>query len=343
MNYLEKLLYAHSVSGFESEVADVFLTEMREFTEEAGRDVLGNAYATLEGKAPGKHFMLEAHMDEIGFQVLYISDSGYLHVRRNGGIDDLCVPGSRVVIITASGKKIPGVIGKKPIHLTPPPEREKAIDLASMWVDTGLESFEVRNQISVGDVVSFVPNMLSLGDCRVSSKGLDDKIGVYVISQVLRKLAEEGGLENGKVSAVASVQEEVGCRGAAVMAGKLDPDVIFCIDVDFATDVPDCPRQKYGDVSLGEGVVLHRHLNTDFALSREVEAIAAEKGIPVQVSARERSSGGTNAEKMQLVGGGKRLISLGIPCRYMHTPVEMIDLRDVNAAVELICTFIRRS
>ena len=340
MNHLEKLMHAHSVSGFESEVAGVFVSEMAQCGAETGKDMLGNAYATLAGKTDGPHVMLEAHMDEIGFQVLYISEQGYVHVRRNGGIDELCVPGSQVVILTASGEKVPGVIGKKPIHLTSPQEREKAIELDRMWVDTGLEPEEVRAKVSVGDVVSFVPNMLVLGS-RVSSKGLDDKIGVHVISEVLRRLSAEGGFAKGKLSAVASVQEEVGCRGAAVMASVLDPDIIFCIDVDFATDVPDCPKQKYGDVSLGKGVVLHRHLNTDIVLSRQLEVIASENGIPVQVSARERSSGGTNAEKMQLVGGGKRLVSLGIPCRYMHTPVEMIDLRDVESAVGLVCKFVK--
>jgi endoglucanase len=304
---------------------------------------MGNSYTLIEKtqlpNASSARFMIEAHIDEIGFQVIYISDNGYLYIRRNGGIDVQCVPGSQVVVYTTSGEEILGIIGKKPIHLIDPDEKGKGIELENLWVDTGRDPDEVKEKIFVGDVVVPKSNRLCLTENRITSKGLDDKIGVFVVSQVMKRLSAMPDLSN-TVYGVASVQEEVGCRGAVTCGYDINPDIAISIDVDFATDVPDCSKKKFGDISLGSGVIISRNPDNNNALTYYAENIAKENGISCQISARPHSSGGTNVTKIQLSRSGIKTLSIGIPCRYMHTPVELCDLRDVEAAIELICKII---
>ena len=299
---------------------------------------MGNCYANI-GYVPEDNLspkiLIEAHIDEIGFQVIYIDDNGFIYIRKNGGVDIQCIPGSQVIIQTLSGEELFGIIGKKPIHLTAPEDRNKNIELHSLWIDTGLSPDEVKKKISIGDVVAWKSNMMYLSDKRISSKALDDKVGVYIISQVLKKLSINK-ICNAQVCGVASVQEEVGHRGAMVCCHKLNPDIAISIDVDFATDVPDCPKTKFGDISLGNGVVIHKSIDNTKSITLLAEKIAKENNIKYQISARPTSVGGTNAAVLQQTQNGIRTISLGIPCRYMHTPVELCDLDDIKDAIELL-------
>ena len=232
-----------------------------------------------------------------------------------------------------------GIIGKKPIHLIGPDERNKNIEIHALWIDTGLSPEEVKKKVSIGDVIAWKTNMIYLSDKRISSKGLDDKVGVYIISQVLKRLSSSKN-DVIKVCGVASVQEEVGNRGAIVCGHKLNPDIAICIDVDFATDVPDCPKTKFGDIALGKGVVIHRSIDNTNSISLLAEKIAKENNIKYQLSARTLAVGGTNAVVIQQAKDGIKTISLGIPCRYMHTPVELCDLDDIQAAIDLLYSII---
>ena len=343
IEFLKKLLNTPGVSGFETAAGGLFRDYMGPYVDKCNVDVLGNSYALIEKKqlhnASSVKFMIEAHIDEIGFQVIYISDTGYLYLRRNGGIDVQCVPGSQVVICTSSGEEILGIIGKKPMHLINPDERGKKIELENLWVDTGRDPDEVKNKISIGDAVIPKSNMICLTENRITSKGLDDKIGVFIVSQVMKRLSVIPDLSH-TIYGVASVQEEVGCRGAITCGYEINPDISISVDVDFATDVPDCSKKEFGDISLGKGVVISKNLDNNQDLTYFAENIAKENNIPYQLSARHRSSGGTSAAKIQLSRSGIKTLSLGIPCRYMHTPVELCDLRDVEAAIELICNII---
>lgn len=335
-SYLRVLCESTGVSGFEKEVCEGFLSYLGDEVEEPHLDAMGNAIAFLRGDS--KTIMIEAHADEIGFQVIHINDDGNIHIRANGGIDEQCLPGSQVVIQTQSCGLIPGVIGKKPIHLMKADDRKHTIETHHLWVDTGLSPLTVKSSIAIGDPVAFAPNMKQLGDCRVSSKALDDRVGVFVIAQTMKRMALMKSHVH-TIASVATVQEEVGCRGSVTASYSLRPDIAITVDVDFATDVPDCPPAQYGSICLGAGVVIPRNADTDMALSRQMEQIAKDSGIPYQISARHRTTGGTNASKIQLTRDGVHTISLGIPCRYMHTPVEMCDLRDVEAAIKLIVEF----
>lgn len=341
-DFLESLLRVNSVSGFEHQAGKLFIDYIAPYVASTDTDTMGNCYANMINECGEKKklkILLEAHIDEIGFQVIYIDDNGYVYIRQNGGVDVQCIPGSQVVVRASSGEEIPGIIGKTPMHLTSPDERNKNIDLHTLWIDTGLSPDEARSKISVGDAVSWKPNMVYLSDKRISSKGLDNKVGVYIISQVMRRLSEckEAHCQ---VCGVASVQEEVGHRGAIICGYNSNPDIAICIDVDFATDVPDCPKSKYGDISLGKGVVIHRSIDNTIPMTFLIEDIAKGTNVRHQISARPVPVGGTNAIVLQQARSGIKTVSLGIPCRYMHTPVEVCDLDDINAAVDLLYNII---
>ena len=338
-NFLNTILNTHSVSGFENEMREEFLNYTKEFVDSTDVDKMGNAYASIARSTDSKIYLLEAHMDEIGFQVVYIDDNGYVYIRANGSVDAQCVPGSQVDIITSSGEYINGVIGKTPIHLLNSEERGKCQEIGSLWIDTGLCKEQVVNKVSIGNPVTIRPNLLYLSENVISSKSLDNKIGVFIISQVLKRLSgvNEKSLD---VHGVATVQEEVGHRGAYVCESKICPDLTISIDMDFATDVPNCQKTKYGDIALGRGVVIHRSIDNDIPLTYTLEKLAKELNIKHQVSARSMPVGGTNAFVLQQSQGGNKTISLGIPCRYMHTPVEICDINDVKSAIDLIYKYI---
>lgn len=336
--FLQSLLMAPSVSGYEDAAANVYLDYVKPFAYETKTDVLNNTYAFVGNPDAPTTVMVEAHIDEIGFQVLYISKEGFLYLRKNGGIDLCCIPGSVVQVLANDGTIISGVIGKKPIHLIPAEDRKTVPALDGMWVDTGLSAKEVAQRISVGDPVCFQPCVTMLGENQISSKGLDDKIGVYIVAEALRKLSRKK--LNVRVCGMASSQEEVGCRGAVVGSANIDPDYSISLDVTFATDVPNCSPKKHGDIALGKGVVITRHLDSNRKFSQMAQQVAVKHKIAHQMSANDSATGGTNASKIQLSNRGVRSLLLSIPNRYMHTPVEVCDMRDVNAAIDLIVNLI---
>jgi endoglucanase len=326
----------------ENHAGSLFLEYVAPYVDSTRTDFLGNVYANAINGCEHVNrlqVLLEAHIDEIGFQVVYIDDDGYIYMRQNGGVDVQCIPGSQVVIHTSQGDEIYGIIGKKPMHITDPEERRKSLELHTLWVDTGLPSAEVRGKVSIGDFVSWKSNVIHLSDKRISSKGLDNKVGVYIVSQVLRKLSSTKDISYDVVG-VASVQEEVGHRGAIACGYNIKPDIVICIDVDFATDVPNCPKSRFGSVSLGKGVIIHKSIDTNIPLVAFTEHLAKDNNIRYQVSARPFAVGGTNTNVLQLSQGGLKTLSLGIPCRYMHTPVELCDLEDVHSAIDLISTIV---
>lgn len=337
IDLLKKYCSATGVSGFESDVTKMFLDEMAKAGAVCDTDVMGNAYACTDhsGQWP---VMIETHCDEIGFQVINISDSGLIYLRRNGGIDEQCLPGSEVTIRTLSGEDIAGVIGKKPIHLMSQDDRRRTAEIHQLWVDTGLPADEVKEKVAVGDTVAHAPNFRVMGR-RVASKALDNRAGLFVISEVMKNLTS-APFDAG-VCAVATTQEEVGSRGAVVAAYRCRPKVAVTVDLDFATDLPDMSPNRYGDVGLGRGVILPVNADVSPRLLETMTGICREHDIPFQCSARPHATGGTNTSRIQLSREGIDTITLGIPCRYMHTPVEMCDLADLASAIRLLTLFCR--
>ena len=332
MKFLERLMRSASPSGYESEAAAIFRDYLSDCCS-VRCDVLGNTIASLNPDAPVR-VLLDGHYDEIGFQVVYISDEGLVYFRPNGGIDKLNVPSSEVDILTAAGK-VPGVIGKKPIHLLTPAEREKPVELKDMWIDIGAEDREAAEKIvSVGDPVVMRENFRMLNENRFISKGTDDKIGAFVVAETMRRLAKRE--LRVAVFGVGAVQEEVGLRGAAAGSYAIDPQIGFAIDVGFATDMPDIPKKMYGDITLGGGPALNHSCDNNIVLGKMLRDTAKKHKIPYQESVAHRATGGTDAAVIQLSRGGTATALLSSPTRYMHSQVEMCDLRDADAAVDLL-------
>ena len=207
LKFLEEFMNASSPSGFEEEAAAVFRNYLKPCCDEVRTDVLGNTMAVLNPSAPMK-VMLAGHYDEIGFQVVYISDEGLLYIRPNGGIDKLNVPSTEVEILTEKGR-VHGVIGKKPIHLLKPAERDTPPELSDMWIDIGAENkAEAEKLVSIGDPVAVKSNFRRLNENRFMSKGMDDKVGAFIVAETMRRLSERK--LNVAVYGVGTVQEEVG-------------------------------------------------------------------------------------------------------------------------------------
>lgn len=332
LQFLEDFMLSSSPSGYEMEAAKVFRNYLADCCE-VRTDVLGNSIAVLNPEAPTR-VMLAGHYDEIGFQIVYISDNGLLYFRPNGGIDKLNVPSSEVEILTAAGR-IPGVIGKKPIHLLKEAERGKALELSDMWIDIGAESREEAEKlVSVGDPVALRSNFRFLGANRFSSKGTDDKIGAFIVAETMRALAKRK--LNVAVYGVGTVQEEVGLRGVETAAYAIDPHIGIALDVGFATDLPDIPKKQYGDISLGAGPILTRSCDNNIKLGALLRKAADAKKIPYQESAAHRATGGTDTAKLQMTRSGVATALISIPNRYMHSQVEVCDLRDAEGAVRLL-------
>ncbi len=333
--FLEKLLKSSGPSGFEFAPAAVFRDYLKDFADELRTDVTGNTIAVLNPEAEFK-VMLAGHYDEIGFQVVYISDEGLVYFREVGGIDKLTVPGLEVDILNEKSGPVRGVIGRKPIHLQTPKEREAVPELKEMWMDIGAENRkEAEKLVSVGDPIAFRANYQRLGKHRVMSKGLDDKIGAFVVAEAFRELSQMKGLKVG-VYCVGTVQEELGLRGARTSAFGVNPDVGICVDVGFATDVPGVSKQNWGDATLGGGPMIQRNADCNPVLLKRVLEVAKKSKIKYQLEAGHRASGGTDTAQMQMTRSGVACALISIPNRYMHTPVELCDLRDADAAAKLI-------
>jgi endoglucanase len=333
LKFLESLLNTCGPSGFEEETAALYREYLSEFAEKVYTDVTGNTVGIVNSKVEMK-VMLAGHYDEIGFQVVYISDEGLLYFRNVGGIDKLTVPGIEVEVQTSKGK-IPGIIGKKPIHLSKPKERDTALELSDLWIDIGAEDKKAAEKlVTIGDPVAVKPNFEILGKHRIKSKGLDDRIGAFVVAETLRELSKRD--LNVAVYTVGTVQEELGLRGATTSAYGINPAVGFAVDVGFATDTPSIEKKIVGESDLGKGPILTRNADNNPVLGRQIRSIAKKHKIAIQEDAGWKASGGTDTAQMQLTRAGVATALVSIPNRYMHTPVEMCDLRDVEGAIKLL-------
>ena len=331
--FLEELLMTCGPSGFEFEQAKVYRDYLKPFAHDIRTDVLGNTIARLNPDAKFQ-FMLSGHYDEIGFQVVSIMPQGLVSFRPVGGIDPLTLPGTGVEILTEKGH-IPGVIGRKPIHLQTPDERKAVPKIEDLWIDIGAADQKAAEKlVKVGDPISFSRNFEMLSKTCVHSKSLDDKIGAFVIAEAFRQLAKRK-IKVG-VACVGTVQEELGLRGAITGAFGVNPDAAIAVDVGFATDVPGIKPELLGDIKLGGGAELQRNADNNPPLLNRILKAAAKHKIPYQMTTGHRATGGTDTAAIQMTRGGVATALISIPNRYMHTPAEICDLRDVESAIGLI-------
>ena len=339
-DFLKKLVEAPSPSGYEAPAVRIYRQYVELYADEVTVDVMGNASAILSGKQPGPRVMLSGHCDEIGFMVQYIDDQGFLYFSRIGGIDLHLVPGHRVKIITQKGP-ILGVIGKKPIHLMKEEERKKVTEIDELYIDIGAkDKKEVEAQVRIGDPIIIDVGLERLKNDFICSRALDDKVGSFVIAETLRLVKEEGKPFNGLLISVATVQEEIGIRGATTSTYQHKPDIGIAVDVGIATDQPGIDKKKVGDLSMGKGAIIARGANINPVVFDLLIKTAQEEKISYQVEGIPRSTG-TDANVMQLSRGGVASALVSVPCRYMHTPVEVVSLQDLENAARLLSLFIQ--
>lgn len=338
--FLERLLATISPSGYEDEAAAVIKEEAAGFADEVSVDVHGNVTVVVN-KGGGPRVMLAGHMDEIGLQITNIDKDGFLRFTTIGGWDPQILQGQRVWIRTQAGR-VPGVIGKKAIHLLRDEARKKVAQIEDMWIDIGARSEEeARRRVAVGDCAVLAHGFEVLGDDLAVSRGMDDRCGAFVVVEAARLAARLG--VRAEVHAVATVQEEIGLRGAITSAYRVEPQVAIAVDVTHATDYPTMKdeRERMSRVRLGGGPVVARGPNINPRLFDLIMRTAQEAGIPVQVEAEPRGTG-TDANAIQLSRGGVATGLVSVPNRYMHTPVEMVSLADLEHTYTLLAETIRR-
>ncbi len=342
LKFLEKLLDAPSPSGYEQPAQRVFREYVTPYCDELTTDVMGNVFARVNGKGKDlPRVMVVGHTDEIGLQIKYLDDKGFLYFAAVGGVDAHLTPGKRVYIHTTNGPLV-GVIGKKPIHLMDAKDRETVVKLDSQYIDIGAkDKKEAQKLVRVGDAVTFDSTFTRLHGDRVSSRGFDDKAGCFVVAEVLRLVKANGKKLNVDLFGVSSVQEEIGLRGGTTSSYTVNPDVGICVEVDFATDQPDVDKKHNGEVGLGKGPILTRGANINHHLFELLSSTAKDEKIDIQFTANPRATG-TDANVMQISRGGVATALVKIPLRYMHTPIETVSLGDLENAAKLIVAALER-
>jgi endoglucanase len=331
--FLKKLLDTPGPSGFEAAPTRVWRDEARSFAEVSG-DVLGNSLAVANGSG-GPTIMLAGHIDEIGLIITYVDDQGYVYVAPIGGWDPQVLVGQRVRF-SGRGGDVFGVVGKKPIHLMKPEEREKASKMTDLWIDIGsTNKAETLERLEVGDPGVIDSRSMEFPNGRLVSRSIDDRIGAFIVLEALRRYAENPG--EARVVAVATTQEEIAWRGggALVSAAHINPAMAIVVDVTFASDHPGVEKKEHGDSALGSGPVLTRGSIVSpvaFGLLRDT---AVRLGMSYTVHAAGRDTS-TDADAIHVAREGVATALVSIPNRYMHSPNEMVSLDDLDRAAELI-------
>ena len=333
LGFLKKLLDTPGPSGFESAPAKVWREQAKQFAKVSG-DVAGNSLAEVNGKG-GPTIMLAGHIDEIGVILSYVDDLGYGYIQPIGGWDPQVLIGQRLRFIGRKGDVF-GVVGKKPIHLVKPEDREKAAKFTDLWVDFGAKAKkEAEELVSVGDAGVIDSRAMEFPNGRIVSRSIDDRIGAFVVLEALRRYAAKPG--SAKVIAVATTQEEIGYRGggAGVCATCIDPQMAIVVDVTFAIDHPGVEKKEYGDAAIDGGPVLTRGSIISPVVFNLLRKTAEARKIPFSLHAAGRETS-TDADAIHIAHEGVPTGIVAVPNRYMHSPNELVSIQDLDHAAELI-------
>jgi putative aminopeptidase FrvX len=334
---LHKLLRAAGPSGYEAQAAAVWREAASFATLSA--DGIGSSVARIGEPSP--LLAVVGHIDEIGLVVRHIDEKGFLWFAPIGGWDPQILVGQRVEI-QGPGGPVPGVVGRKPLHLLDAEARKKVVELKSLHIDIGVDGREgAAELVRVGDPVVIATDPLALSGQRLVSRAMDNRLGAYVALEALRRCHERGSMQGASFAAIAAVQEEIGLFGARTSAFALQPDLAIVVDVTHATDAPGIDEKELGSHSLGSGPVIYRGATLSPKVFELLVETAEGAGIEHSVGATGNSTG-TDADAVQFARSGIPTGLVSIPLRYMHSPVEMVDLADVEATVELIAAFAAR-
>jgi len=334
--FLRDLLAAPSPSGYEQPAQRVVREFAAPFAENVRTDLHGNVIATLHAEGSPR-VMFAGHCDQIGFIVQHIDDNGLISFLGVGGHDVAVLIGQEVVVWTKSGP-LRGVIARKAIHVLTSEERNKVPPMHELWVDVGAKDREEVSQlVSIGDPITFDLGLRELRNGRVYAAGMDDKVGAWVCMEALRLLSER--TFDAAVFSVSTVQEEIGLRGAHTSAFGIEPLVGIAVDVTHATDTPGMEPKQHGTVKVGAGPVLYRGANINPVVFDLLVRVAEEQEIPKQISGVPGGTG-TDANAIQLSRSGVATGLVSIPNRYMHSPVEVVSLDDLDNAARLLAEFV---
>ncbi|HEY9175465.1 MAG TPA: M42 family metallopeptidase [Verrucomicrobiae bacterium] len=337
LSFLRTLVNTPSPVGHETRGQRVWLEYAKQFADETFSDAYGNCVAVLN-KGGSPRLMLAGHADEIAMAVNYIDDNGYLYVRKMGGVDAAITKAQRVTIHTAKGP-VKGVVGNVAPHLMKLEGDPKPPKIHELFIDIGVSKrAEAEKLVRIGDPITLVDEFDILrGDLAVA-RAFDNRVGTFAVVEALRLLKESGAKLAAEVCAVSNVQEEVGLLGARQIAYSLKPDVALVVDVTHATDYPTVNKAQHGDVKIGKGpAVTHGGCNHPEVVTR-IEAVAKAKRIPLQHEAMSSTSG-TDTDVIFWTRGGIASGLISLPNRYMHSPVEVVSLKDLEMIPQLLAGF----
>jgi len=335
LDFFKKILETPSPSGFEAPVQEIVRRYLVESAENFRTDLHGNVIAVKNSASPLR-VMLAGHCDQIGMLVQYIDAEGFLYAQTIGGWDPQVLIGQKMTVWTAGGA-VPGIIARKPIHLLTEEERKQVPKLKDLWIDIGAKDKDDASQVvRVGDPITLELGYRPMRNNLASATAMDDKSGLWVVIEAFRR-ASRRSLDCA-LYCVSTVQEEVGLRGAQTSSFGIDPQVGVAVDVTHATDCPTIDKKQEGDVKIGGGPVIYRGPNMNPRVVERLIAAAEAGSIAYQVAASGRATG-TDANAMQVNRAGMATALVSIPNRYMHSPVELISLDDLDKSADLLADF----
>src|SRR5437899_8117493 len=337
LNFLRTLVNTPSPTGHEVRGQPVWLDYAKQFADETFSDAYGNCVAVLN-KGVSPRLMLAGHADEIAMAVNYINDEGYIYVRKMGGVDAAITKAQRVVIHTRNGP-VRGVVGNVAPHLMKEEKEPKPPKIHDLFIDIGASNRkQAETLVRTGDPITLADEFELLRNDLAVARAFDNRIGTFAVAEALRLLKESKARFQAEVCAVSNVQEEVGLLGARQIAYSLKPDVAVVVDVTHATDYPGVNKPQHGDVHVGKGpTITHGGCNHPDVVARIV-SVAKAKKIPLQHEATSGTSG-TDTDAIFWTRGGIASALISLPNRYMHSPVEVISLKDLEMIPELLAGF----
>ena len=339
LKFLETLVNTPSPTGHETRGQRVWLNYATQFADETFSDAYGNCVAVLN-KGGSPRLMLAAHADEIAMSVNYIDSDGFIYVRKMGGVDAAITKAQRVTIHTRTGP-VKGVVGNVAPHLTKSDGDHKTPKIHDLFIDIGVSSTkDAEKLVRIGDPITLNDEFELLRNDLAVGRAFDNRIGTFAVAEALRLLSEGKSKLHAEICAVSNIQEEVGLLGARQIAYSLKPDVALVVDVTHATDYPTVSKQQHGNTKIGSGpTVTHGGCNHPDVVAR-IEEIAKGKKIPIQHEAMSATSG-TDTDVIFWTRGGIPSALISLPNRYMHSPVELVSLLDLEKIPELLAAFAR--
>jgi endoglucanase len=337
-NFLFDLLATPSPTGFETAGQKKWMNYVRPFAGKVENDAYGSAWATLKGKS-GPTVMFESHADEIGFMVKHVTKEGFVHVDRIGGSDQATARGRRVIFQGDKGA-VKGIVGNTAIHIRDRTGGEKAPEVHELYVDLGVDSEKDVEKLGlrVGHPGVYADTVEEFGEGRIVARAIDNRMGSFIIAEVLRRLQKQKSKLQCTVVAANCVQEEIGGFGARMLSYRIHPDVAVCLDVTHATDTPGIEKSRHGSVTLGGGPTVTHGTCCHPVVIKRLMHTAEKAGISIQHEASSRYSG-TDTDDIYWMRGGIPSALVSLPLRYMHSVVECVDLKDVEKVIALLTAF----